>query len=153
MGRLRVSIDIDAAPAEVWAVLSDVGSHVEWMEDAVAIRFTSDRTSGVGTEFDCDTRIGPFSLVDHMEITEWVPERAMGVRHVGLVTGSGVMTLEPTERGQGSGFTGTRFAWTERLIFPWWMGGPLGATASLPVLDRVWRRSLENLKAIVEERS
>ena len=55
----------------------------------------------------------------------------MGVRHVGLVTGSGVMTLEPIGRGDGSGFTGTRFAWTERLTFPWWMGGPLGATASL----------------------
>ena len=44
----------------------------------------------------------------------------------------------------------TRFTWTERLKFPWWMGGPLGALAAKPILQRVWLRNLTNLKGIVE---
>ena len=70
---LTVDVLIDADPATVWAAVEDVGAHTEWMEDAVAIRFTSEQTSGVGTAFDCDTKVGPIRLVDHMEITEWEP--------------------------------------------------------------------------------
>ena len=147
MSRVTVSTTIDTAPDRLWEVLSDIAHHVDWMEDAVAIRFTSDRTEGVGTEFDCDTRIGPFRLVDHMEITEWSPGRAMGVRHVGLVTGTGAFTLR-TVGGDAEG--PTRFTWTERLTFPWWMGGPVGALVAAPVLRRVWRTNLDNLARIAE---
>lgn len=145
MARLTVSTVLDATPAEVWATVEDVGSHVDWMEDAVAIHFTSERTSGTGTTFDCETKVGPFRLTDRMEITEWSPRRAMGVRHVGLVTGSGVFKLQPKAKGRR-----TKFVWTETLRFPWWMGGPLGAVAATPVLRHVWRRNLRNLKAVVE---
>ena len=43
----------------VWRVVRDIGDHVRWMNDAVAITFVTDRHEGVGTAFDCDTRIGP----------------------------------------------------------------------------------------------
>ena len=46
------------------------------------------RRSGVGTRFECDTKIGPITLTDVMEITEWKPGKAMGVRHTGLITGT-----------------------------------------------------------------
>ena len=131
----------------MWAALEDIGSHVAWMDDAVAIRFTSARRSGVGTTFECDTRIGPLSLVDHMEVTEWKPRRAMTIRHVGLITGTGRFRLTK-RRGRGRG--GTRFVWSERLQFPWWLGGPIGALVASPVLRRVWRRDLRNLKRIVD---
>ena len=68
----------------------------------------------------------------------------MGVRHTGIVTGEGVFTLRPRRGGQ------TRFTWSERLHFPWWMGGPVGAWLSVPVLTAVWRRSLRNLAARFE---
>ncbi len=136
-------MQIDASPEDVWAAIEDLAGHVDWMTDAVAIRFTSRRRSGVGTTFDCDTRIGPFRLTDRMEVTEWRPGRAMGVTHAGLVTGTGRFTLR---RRRG----GTRFAWKERLRFPWKMGGPAGAFVAAPVLRRVWRRNLRALKALVE---
>jgi hypothetical protein len=139
MARIRVSTVLDASPAEVWADIERIDTHVEWMEDAVAIRFLGDRRSGVGTRFECDTRVGPFRLTDVMEITEWVPRRAMGVRHVGLVAGEGGFRLRRARRGR------TRFTWSERLRFPWWMGGPAGALAGKPVLAWIWRRNLRNL--------
>lgn len=139
-----MSTTIDASPAQVWDDVKDIASHVSWMEDAVAIRFTSGKRSGVGTAFDCDTRVGPLRLTDRMEVTEWKPRRSMGIRHVGLVTGTGRFTLRRRPRGR------TRFTWEERLVFPWWMGGPVGGVVGGQVLRFVWRRNLRNLKRRVE---
>ena len=93
VGRIQVSTVIDAPPATVWDVVRHIERHVDWMVDAEAIRFTSDQRTGLGTAFDCETRIGPFQLTDRMEITEWQPGQTMGVRHRGLVTGQGRFTL------------------------------------------------------------
>ena len=144
MSGIEVSIIIDAPPTAVWASLQDIASHIDWMHDAEAIRFTSDATAGVGTTFDCDTKVGPLRLTDRMEITEWADAEAMGVRHVGVVTGTGRFTLRPV------GTHHTEFTWNEHLTFPWWMAGPLGARVSSPVLTRIWRRNLRALAAIVE---
>lgn len=140
MSRLRVSTLLDADPATVWADLADISSHVEWMRDAVSIEFDDEQREGVGTSFVCATKVGPFRLNDHMLITRWDPERAMGVRHTGLVTGNGVIRLRARRGGR------TRLTWSERLTFPWWMGGPVGAWAATPVLWLVWRGSMRNLQ-------
>jgi uncharacterized protein YndB with AHSA1/START domain len=140
MGRIRVSTTIDAPPARVWDDIKDIASHVQWMEDAVAIRFTSSKRAGVGAAFDCDTKVGPFRLTDRMEVTEWKPRKVMGIRHVGLVTGTGRFTLRRRRRGR------TTFRWEERLVFPWWMGGPVGAEVGGLVLRLVWKRNLRNLR-------
>ena len=146
MARIEVSIEIDAPPSRVWEVVEPVERHVDWMHDAVAIRFTSDRTRGVGTEFLCDTKVGPIELVDRMEITEWVPGEVMGVRHIGLVTGTGRFTLTPLDLDRR-----TRFTWAEELIFPWWLGGPIGAfVGGRVVLQAIWRRNLRELARLVE---
>lgn len=143
-----VSVEIDATPERVWEVVEPVEHHVDWMHDAVAIRFTTEQTRGTGTEFLCDTKVGPFKLVDRMEITEWEAGRVMGVRHTGLVTGSGRFTLEPIDLGRR-----TRFTWAEDLVFPWWMGGPIGAWVGGKIaLGPIWRRNLRNLKRLVEAR-
>jgi hypothetical protein len=144
MARLRVAVTLSAPPKEVWADIERIPTHTQWMEDAVAIRITSPQAAGTGTTFECDTRVGPFRLTDVMEVTRWDPPTAMGVRHVGLVTGEGEFRLRAARRGR------TRFRWDERLHFPWWMGGPVGAWASIPVLKLVWRRSLRNLAARFE---
>ncbi len=146
MSRLSVAIDISATPEQVWKVVEPVESHVEWMHDAVAIRFQTDQHRGIGTKLLCDTKVGPIKLVDRMEITEWVPDSAMGVRHVGVVAGSGRFTLTPIDLGRR-----TRFRWDESLVFPWWLGGPAGALiGGRVVLRSIWKRNLRNLKRIVE---
>lgn len=141
MTQIRVAVEIDSPPSDVWADLADIASHVEWMHDAVAIHFTSETTSGTGTTFDCHTKVGPFRLVDRMEVTSWLPEREMGVVHRGTVTGQGVFSLVPV------GAHRTRFEWRETLRFPWWMGGPIAATIGRPLLTWIWRRNLRRLAA------
>ena len=133
MTRIRVSTVLPARRARVWDDVRDLASHVEWMADAEAIRFTSRRHAGTGTTFECDTKVGPFRLVDHMEVTEWEEGRVIGVRHVGLVTGTGRFTLA------SAGLLGrrTRFTWEEEIGVPWIAG---------LVLRLVWKRNLRRLR-------
>ncbi len=145
-GRVHVSVDIDATPDAVWAAIEPIERHVEWMVDAASITFETEQRRGVGTRFRCATKIGPIRLDDEMEITEWRPGAAMGVRHRGVVTGSGTFALEPIDLGRR-----TRFAWTEQLRFPWWLGGPVGAAvAARTVLAVIWRGNLASLRRFVE---
>lgn len=111
------------------------------MADAESIKFTTASHEGPGTAFDCRTRIGPIRLTDQMVVTEWIDDAVMGIRHVGIVTGTGRFTLEPLDSG------GTRFTWSEELTFPWWMGGSVGARVGGLVLRLVWRRNLSRLRA------
>lgn len=144
MGRVRVGVTIEAPRRAVWEEVRHLDRHVLWMADAVAIRFTSRRRSGVGTAFDCDTRVGPIRLVDRMEVVEWEEGRSIGVRHVGVVTGTGRFRVRRARGGR------TRFTWEERLRYPWWLGGPVGGVVGDRVMGLVWRRNLRRLKRLVE---
>jgi hypothetical protein len=152
MSDVTVSIDLDATPVEVWAIVEPIEDHTDWMADAVAIRFETEQTRGVGTKFLCDTKVGPIKLVDHMEITGWTPatasqDGAMGVKHTGIVTGSGIFTLEPLAGGKR-----TKFTWTEDLDFPWYLGGRLGEIiGGKLVLSFIWKRNLRTLQALVND--
>ena len=149
MGRIRVAVEIDAPPDEVWDVVEPIERHVDWMADAVAIRFTGASTRGVGTTFECDTKVGPITLTDLMTVTEWEPGRRMGVEHTGIVTGTGVFELEPIDLDRR-----TRFTWTEELRFPWYLGGRVGElVGGRAVMKQIWKRNLRRLEALVENSS
>ena len=144
MPRIRVHTDIDAPPKRVWAHLRDIASHVDWMADAEAIRFVTERREGVGTVFLCDTKVGPIRLEDRMEVTGWRERRSMTVRHAGLVSGEGRFSLRRRGRRR------TRFTWEEQLRFPWWLGGPVGGVVGARVLRLIWKGNLARLKRVVE---
>ena len=143
MARITQSVVIAAPLAEVWREAADLPSHAEWMADAESIEFLSDTTSGLGTRMKVETVVGPFRTSDLMEVTDWVEGKSIGVRHSGLVTGSGHFRLSPVAGG-------TRFTWTEELSFPWYLGGPVTATFAKPVLGWIWRRNLTGLKTRIE---
>jgi uncharacterized protein YndB with AHSA1/START domain len=138
VSRITVRRVVRADVETVWDALADIAAHPEWMADARGIRFTTARTEGVGTAFDCDTKVGPFRLTDRMEVTEWEPERAMAVRHVGLVTGEGRFTLTP--RGDR-----TELSWDETLHFPWWIPSWPAAL----VLRAIWRGNLRRFERTI----
>jgi hypothetical protein len=147
MSGITVSVDLDATPDRVWEIVEPVERHVDWMADAVAIRFHGEQRRGVGTTFACDTKVGPIRLVDEMEITRWEPGVAMGVRHRGVVTGAGTFTLTPIDLGRR-----TRFTWSESLTFPWWLGGRLGELLGGRLVMRgIWRRNLRELERLVSQ--
>lgn len=132
-----------ATPADVWRAVEDISTHPEWMRDAVEITYLTAHHHGVGAEFACLTRIGPFRNHDVLRVTEWEPGTVMGIEHTGVVTGSGRFTL-------ASHGDGTQFCWEEVLRFPWWMGGPVGERLAKPLLGYVWRKNLRRLRALVE---
>lgn len=138
---VRVSTVVPAAPEAVWSRLRDIARHVEWMQDAVEIDFQGQQREGVGVRFVCVTRIGPIRLADRMEVTEWIENEAIRVRHSGVVAGIGEFRLTALPRSAGPGVR-TDFSWTETLSFPIWLGGWLGAALARPVLTRIWRRNL-----------
>lgn len=141
MARIRVSTTIEAPLDVVWEYVRRIDSHPEWMADAESISFQGTQTEGVGTAFDCLTKIGPLRLNDAMVVTEWAEQEAIGVRHTGLVTGEGRFTLSL------AGTDRTEFCWTEELQFPWWMGGLVGDIVGARVLEWVWRRNLKTLRS------
>ena len=142
---IAVEVVIDAPVPFVWTDLEDISSHVEWMQDAEEIRFLSDKKRGVGTRFVCDTVVGPIKMTDIMEITTWDHASAMGVRHQGIVGGVGEFALRPS----GSN---TVFSWVEKLSFPWYFAGPVGALVARPILKAIWRGNLRRLKARIEDK-
>ena len=143
---LTVSISVDASPEAVWGHLEDIASHTDWMADALSIGFLTEQRQGVGTRFACRTRVAFLTTTDLMEITEWVPQVAMGVRHSGAVSGEGRFEL----LGRPPGGATTVLTWNERLRFPWWMGGPVGGVLARPLLQLIWRGNLSRLQHKVE---
>lgn len=147
MAEVTISITINAGGDDVWAELSDLENHVEWMADAVAIDFETAQRRGVGTSFLCATKIGPLRTTDRMTITEWEEPVAIGVVHEGSVTGHGRFELSATTSST------TTVTWHEALTLPWWMGGALGGVVAAPIFRWIWRRNLTRLKQRVEQPS
>ena len=143
MGTIEISTYINVSPDILWEELRHIDRHVNWMHDAASITFLSSTSEGIGTKFNCLTKVGPFKTTDVMTITQWEEARIMGVEHVGLVKGSGIFTITP------SGNTST-LTWKEQLTFPWWMLGELGSHFASPILKIIWKNNLRNLKNIVE---
>jgi uncharacterized protein YndB with AHSA1/START domain len=141
---IKVCTLIEAPPARVWEIVEAIERHTDWMADAERITFVTPSTRGVGTAFDCLTRVGPVRLNDRMTVIEWDAGRSIGIEHRGIVRGAGRFTIAKRRHGR------TRFCWHERLRFPWWMGGFVGERVAKPVLRKLWRGNLERLKDIAE---
>jgi hypothetical protein len=143
--RIRGEVAIGVPPARTWDALADLGSHVDWMADAETITFTSDQQSGVGTTFDCVTKVGPFRTVDKMVVTDWADGQRIAVRHTGIVVGTGV--FEVATEGPAT----SRLIWTEDLRFPWFLGGVVTTFVARPILKRIWMGNLCRFRAILEQ--
>lgn len=136
MARVRVSRIIDASPGVVWTAVSDLARHAAWQVDVRSITITSSTSRGVGTTYDCDTRLGPVRMRIPMEVVEWDEGRAIAVRYEGTLRGGGRITLGRRRRRR------TKVTWAARVSFPWWLGGPVGAFGAAQTLRFVWKANL-----------
>ena len=142
---ISVEITINASLDEVWNEVSKIENHSNWMKDAEKIYFQTDKKSGVGTKIKVLTKIGPIKLNDFMTFTKWENKKAIGVDHVGMVTGVGEMQFHEISEKK------TKFKWIETLNFPFYLGGPIGEYFGKPILEFIWKQNLNNLKEMFEK--
>ncbi|MCP3973139.1 MAG: SRPBCC family protein [bacterium] len=140
MAAIEVTVDIPADVATVCADVERLETHIEWMADVESIEFVGNQRRGAGVVMRVLTRVGPLQTTDVIRVASWIPERSIGVRHEGLVTGAGEFQLE----GKGGG---ARSVWREESNLAWYLGGFLGTQVAKPIPAWVWRRNLKRLRS------
>ena len=146
MSRIEVSVDIGASPEVVWAFVSNLRRIPEWIEDTRAMLSVEPEPAQKGTVYKERSRIiGPVSQATTWTITEFDPPRFQ--KHDGRVP---MMASTSVSFGLEPSAGGTKFT----LVFEYTPGNPLSSlTDGLFVrknLERGFRRSVQNLKALVE---
>ncbi len=145
--RLDLQQDTSAPQDVVWNVLIDWEEQPRWMLDAKEVHVTSAHREGLGVELRCPTNLLGFTVQDTMRITGWEAPRYLEVTHTGrIITGTGAFELEALPGG------GTRIGWWEEVDPPLGIVGEYGARlVALPIIRRIFRRSLRNLAARAEQ--
>jgi len=140
---LDMLVVVDAPVDRTWTVLSNIPRQPEWMHEMKSVRILTDGPTGVGTRGEATVRVFGIAVIDPVEVTEWEPPTRFAIRHEGLYTGGGVITLEP-----GADGTTTIVRWRETLIPP--VLPEVGARLQAPVLRSIFQADLHRLKALVE---
>jgi uncharacterized protein YndB with AHSA1/START domain len=145
VARLDIRTFIRASPERVWEIISDLSGQQRWMVDVRRLEVTSAVRSGAGTVIEVTSELFGLPLVhDVMEIVTWDPPHELGVVHRGQFSGTAAFRLEPA-RG------GTIFVWQEAFRPPLGLLGELGFALLVgPHLRRVFGRSMDNVRALVE---
>lgn len=144
--RLEVSVTVDAPREVVWDVLTDWERQAEWMLDARSVEVVSPERTGEGVTIRVPTNLLGVVVLDVMRVTRWEAPSLLEVVHLGrVIRGSGAFVLEQAPGG------GTVLRWWERIDPPL---GAVGAWAArvvvVPIVERIFRRSLANLAALAE---
>lgn len=139
---VEVRTEIEAPPAEVFAVLAEPTTYPDWLVGAKQIRDVDDRFPEAATEFHHTVGAGPVSVDDSTEVLEvHEPERLVLRVHAGPLHGVVELLVLPSPKG-------TEVRFRERPI------GPLALTtpALRPTLQGRNAESLRRLRELVEER-
>lgn len=96
---LEDCVEIDASPADVWALVSDVCRMSEWSPQVASTRLRAGFDEvALGTQFTNRNHEGELVWTTHGEIVRFEPERAIAFR-VEENWSVWSFLLEPTERG------------------------------------------------------
>jgi uncharacterized membrane protein len=140
---LRMMVVVDAPLQETWDVVADIPLQIEWMTEMRSITITTPGLTRVGTRGEATVRIAGISVTDPVEVTEFTPPHRYAIRHEGLFTGGGLITLEAGADGRT-----TIVRWEETLIPP--LLPELGALVQAPILRSIFQADLHRLKRLVE---
>jgi len=144
--RLEVVRDVAVPPGQVWDLLTAWERQPEWMVDAKAVEVLTPRREGLGVTLRCPTNLFGVTVQDVMRVTGWDPPHRLEVTHLGtVITGTAAFELDPLPDGR------TQVCWWEAIDPPLGRLGEWGAsTLVLPVIRRIFARSLANLAALAE---
>ncbi len=140
---LHMLVVVDAPIEAVWAVVADIPLQPEWMREMKRVTLTTPGPVRAGTRGEATVRIFGISVTDPVEVVEVDPPGRFAIRHEGLFTGGGVITLE-----SGADGTTTIVRWAETLVPP--VLPELGALLQAPVLRGIFQDDLHRLKRLVE---
>jgi carbon monoxide dehydrogenase subunit G len=145
--RLEVERTVEAPREVVWDVLTRWERQPEWMLDAKEVHVLTPQREGVGVTLRCPTNLMGFTVQDVMRVTGWREPSYLEVTHLGrVITGYGAFELE------AEGPDRTRLRWWEEVDPPLGALGEWGAsTLVLPVLERIFSRSLGRLARLAEQ--
>lgn len=141
---LRMLEVIDAPIDRTWAVLADIPLQPRWMVEMKSVRLLTEGRTRVGTRGEATVRIFGIAVTDPVEVTEFEPPTRFAIRHEGLFTGGGVITLEA-----GADGTTTIVRWDETLIPP--LLPDLVAALQAPILREIFQGDLHRLRRLVED--
>jgi hypothetical protein len=148
---IDISVEIAAPLDEVWAVASDIPRQPEWMREMKSVRIVTPGPVREGTEAEATVRIFGIAVVDPVVVSEWAPPHRFGIRHVGLFTGGGRLTLrEGIAAAPGIPPT-TQIRWREVLVPP--LLPHVGAIVQWPILRWIFQDDLYRLRDLIEEGS
>jgi len=141
---MKMAIAIHAPIEAVWDAVSDIERQPLWMNEMKSVRLLTPGPVRVGTRGEADLRVFLVGVVDPIEVDQYDPPVAFGIRHVGAFSGSGRITLEALDAGR------TLVCWDERLVPPHLPN--LGQLVQKPILGAIFQSDLERLKEMVEAR-
>lgn len=139
----RSMVVIDAPIDRVWRELADIEGQPRWMTEMRHVEITTPPPVGVGTRGEATVRILGISVTDPVVVTGFEPPDRFEIRHEGLFTGHGKITLEP-----GADGTTTIVRWDETLVAP--ILPRLWRLAAEPVVGPIFQADLGHLRDLVE---
>jgi uncharacterized protein YndB with AHSA1/START domain len=78
--QLGASIEIDAPPALVWALVSDVSRMADWSPQVSSVRLKGEGGSVLGARFTNLNKQGELEWVTHGEVVRFEPDREVAFR-------------------------------------------------------------------------
>jgi len=141
---MKMAIAIDAPIEAVWEAVADIERQPLWMREMRSVRLLTPGPVGVGTRGEADVRIFLVGVVDPVEVDQYDPPVAFGIRHVGVFAGFGRIALEALDARR------TLVRWDERLVPPLFPN--LGQLIQKPILGAIFQADFERLKEMVEAR-
>lgn len=143
--RFANSVDLAVTPEQLWEVLADASAWPRWATVITGVTWTSPQPYGVGTTRTVTMRGG---IVGAEEFLAWEPHSRMAFRFNECSTRAVGAFAEDYEIVPTAG--GCRLTWTlaQRPTGP----SRLVMAAGRPVLDRVFRRFLGNLRTYTDTR-
>jgi carbon monoxide dehydrogenase subunit G len=145
--RLEITRHVAAPRQVLWDVLTDWERQPDWMLDAKAVHVLTPQRSGEGVTLRCPTNLMGVTVQDIMRVTGWEEPSYLEVTHLGkIITGHGAFELAE------DGPRATVLTWWEEVDPPLGALGEWGAsTLVLPILRRIFGRSLRNLAELAEQ--
>jgi uncharacterized protein YndB with AHSA1/START domain len=146
--KLQRSIEIAAAPENIWPYLIEPEKIMKWFTLLRKFEYTGKRCGGIGTAFYYEEKSGPMLMKLHYKVTEWVENEKLA-----FILTSGfpkkddqIWALEATP-------SGSRFTLTEDFEIPWGIIGKALGKLLGGSIGKGIEEIIGNLKSVVEAKS